>query len=93
MNDTQLFPLGAVLVTPGVHDLMKELGLDPVHLLARHCTGDWGDLALEDKQANDAALQDGSRILSAYKLVDNYTVWIITEADRRSTTILLPEDY
>jgi hypothetical protein len=92
-SDTQLIPLGVVLLTPGASDLMKELGLDSVHLLARHCTGDWGDLEEADKQANAAALLEGSRIFSAYKLADDHKVWIITEADRRSTTILLPSEY
>jgi hypothetical protein len=51
-----LFQLGTVVMTPGAQNLMKELGLDPVHWLARHVTGDWGDLDEQDKQANDCAV-------------------------------------
>src|SRR3954447_13766219 len=91
--DTMLFQLGGVVLTPGAEKLMKELGLDPAHWLARHCTGDWGDMAEEDKQANDAALNDGDRIFSAYRLVDDHKLWIITEADRSATTMLLPSEY
>jgi hypothetical protein len=72
---------------------MKDLSLDPAFLLARHSTGDWGDLEEADKQANEAALQAGDRILSAYKLTGGHKLWIITEADRRATTILLPSEY
>jgi hypothetical protein len=61
--------------------------------LRRHLSGDWGDLDLEDKAANDNALADGSRLLSAYHAADGTKFWIITEADRSATTVLLPEDY
>ena len=87
-----LFQLGAVVMTSGARDLMKELGLDPVHWLARHVTGDWGELDEHDKQANDTAVQQGERILSAYGTGEN-KLWIITEADRSVTTILRPDEY
>jgi hypothetical protein len=91
--DTMLFRLGAVIMTPGAKELTEELGIDPAKLLARHVTGDWGDMTGEDKQANNEALQDGGRIFSAYKLVDDHKLWIITEADRSVTTILLLSEY
>jgi hypothetical protein len=91
--DTMLSGLGAVVMTPGAKKLTEELGVDPAKLLARHVTGDWGDMAEADKQANDEALRDGSRIFSAYKLVDDHKIWIITTVDRRFTTILLPSEY
>jgi hypothetical protein len=73
---------------------MVRANTDPAQLLARHRRGDWGDLGEEDRAANDAAVVDGSRILSAYRLgEDGITVWIITEAHRAATTILLPDEY
>jgi hypothetical protein len=90
--DTMLFPLGGVVMTPGARDFMEEQGLDASHLLARHVTGDWGDLDDHDKQANDQALSDGSRIFSAYRIGEQ-KLWIITEGDRSATTILLPSEY
>jgi hypothetical protein len=61
--------------------------------MARHVSGDWGELDDEDKQSNEEALKDGSRLLSAYLDRNNVKFWIITEADRSATTVLLPEDY
>jgi hypothetical protein len=87
-----LFQLGAVVVTPGANDLLKELGFDPSHLLARHITGDWGDLSDEDKKENDYSVSRSLRILSAYGTGDS-KLWIITEADRSATTILRPDEY
>lgn len=59
----------------------------------RHATGDWGGLDPADKRANDSALANGERLLSAYPLRDGTKVWIITEWDRSVTTLLLPSDY
>jgi hypothetical protein len=84
------FPLGRLVATPGA-----LAALDPAQLLTvigRHAAGDWGDLDREDRAANDAALRHGTRLLSAYAL-DGARVWIITEADRSATTVLLPEEY
>jgi hypothetical protein len=88
-----LFPMGQIFATPGALEALKERKLKPDHFLARHVIGDWGDLCAEDRQANRQALNLGYRILSAYKLDDTQKVWIITEADRASTTLLLPEEY
>jgi hypothetical protein len=71
---------------------MENAGIGPFALLGRHVRGDWGDLDDEDKQRNDEALTLGSRIFSAY-LVEGVKFWVITEADRSVTTILLPEEY
>ena len=88
-----LFELGQLVATPGAIDLMFENEVPPGQLLARHTSGDWGDLGQEDKQANDHAVASGHlRVFSAYKVGDD-KVWVITEGDRSSTTILLPEDY
>ena len=71
---------------------MEELGVNPLHLLMRHVNGDWGDLDDEDKQANERALEDGTRLMSAYS-IGEARFWVITEWDRSVTTILLPEEY
>lgn len=90
---TPLFTLGTVLITPGALDMLEALQLAPLPFVLRHVMGDWGDLCQEDKQANAAALTYSSRLLSAYDIPPNHRLWIITEADRRSTTLLLPEEY
>lgn len=88
-----LFPLGQLVATPGAIDWMNDNRVHPSDLIDRHIEGDWGDLDDEDKRMNDHAVQAGNlRILSAYK-VGTGEVWVITEADRSSTTILLPEEY
>ncbi len=86
-------PLGQVVATPGalqVFVLAKE-GYLPY--LLRHACGDWGEVCLDDARANEEALLSGERLLSAYKLSNGTKIWIITEADRSSTCILLPEEY
>lgn len=86
-------PLGQVVATPGALRALEEAGEDALRLLARHATGDWGDLDAEDHQANNRALRVGERLLSAYALRDGARVWVITESDRSSTALLLPEEY
>jgi hypothetical protein len=83
------FPLGRTVATPGA----LALGIDLTSYLRRHHCGDWGDLCAEDKQMNEDALQHGDRILSAYQVGGGERIYIITEADRSSTCILLPEEY
>ena len=85
-------PLGRVVATPGVLKLLEETGEDPCLLLARHHSGDWGELDPQDHRENELSLKHGWRILSSYP-VGNERVWIITEADRSYTTILLPSEY
>jgi hypothetical protein len=72
---------------------LAAAGADVVELLARHASGDWGDLGADDKRLNDRAVRDCGRLLSAYKLDGGVKVWIITEADRSATTVLLPDEY
>jgi len=88
-----LFLLGRVVGTPGAVEALQEIGTDPSELLDRHVTGDFGDIPEEDLGLNEAAIQDGSRIFSVYKLRGDLTIWIITEADRSSTCLMLPEEY
>lgn len=85
-----MVPLGQVVIT---RNALDSLSKDAVYAaLARHQVGDWGDVCEEDSGANDESLKDGSRILSVYRDGET-TFWIITEADRSVTTVLLPEDY
>jgi hypothetical protein len=88
----QLFALGQAIATRGALAAMEQSGISPVSLLSRHQRGDWGELSEEDKKSNEDALTNGSRILSAYRF-DTVRLWVITEADRSATTILLPEEY
>jgi hypothetical protein len=87
------FTLGQLVATPGALEALQEAGQSPADFLRRHVRGDWGEVSQDDKQANDDALVNGDRVLSAYRTLRNVRVWIITEADRSSTTVLLPEDY
>lgn len=88
-----LFALGQVVGTPGALEAMQEAEQDPLALLFRHVTGDFGDLAEEDIEENELSVQRGYRILSAYKLNTGSKIWIITEADRSVTSFLLPSEY
>jgi hypothetical protein len=87
------FPLGQLVATPGALEALLEAGDRPAGLLRRHVCGDWGDLDEHDRQENERSLKDGCRLLSAYTLTSGVRLWIITEADRSSTTLLLPEEY
>jgi hypothetical protein len=87
-----LFSLGRVVATPGAIALMDDARIDPVQLLQRHQSGDWGELDAEDQRENDYAVHRWLRIFSAYgKPPDR--LWVITEADRSVTTILRPDEY
>jgi len=87
-----LFVLGQTLTTPGALVVMQGMDISPISILNRHQCGDWGDMDQDDKDANNLAVNVESRIFSAYKF-DTILLWVITEADRSSTTILLPEEY
>ena len=84
--------LGRVVATPGALNLLMDAGHDAFEYLARHATGDWGELCEHDRRVNEISLRQGWRILSSYP-IGELRVWIITEADRSVTTILLPEEY
>jgi hypothetical protein len=89
-----LFDLGAVVATPGALEILEEAGIDPSELLARHQGGDWGELDAHDRRANKRAIKYGTRLLSSYPIGEaGAKVWIITEADRSSTCVLLPSEY
>lgn len=90
---TPLFALGQVLATPGALELLETHQLTALPFVLRHVSGDWGDICAEDRQSNADALQYGYRLMSVYELSKTERLWIITEADRSSTTLLLPEEY
>lgn len=84
------FPLGRIVITPNA---TSQIGPDDINDgLRRHARGDWGHVDADDAAENERSLQDGYRLLSAYG-EGHHRFWIITEADRSVTTVLLPEDY
>lgn len=88
------FPFGTVVGTPDAIAALHDAGLGVWDVLQRHITGDWGDVAPLQKKMNEEAVVQGLRIMSAYTLPrTNVHVWVITEADRGATTILLPKEY
>ena len=85
------FPLGQVVITANAQSRLDSRAVHQA--LSRHAAGDWGDVSPHDAAENDAALHQGDgRFMSAYGAGDG-RFWIITEADRSVTTVLLPEDY
>jgi hypothetical protein len=87
------FTAGVLVMTRSVQALAARGRLDPTQYLRRHLSGDWGDISQNDRNANAQAIVDGDRLFSSYKVSDDLTLWIITEADRSATTLLLPDDY
>ncbi len=87
------FQLGQTVITPGALNALLSCGESPSKFLAHHAKGDWGDVCAEDKAFNDEALITGTRLISAYTTTSGTKIWVITEADRSVTTILLPEEY
>jgi len=88
-----LFNLGQIVATPGALAVLEKAGQQPGDFLSRHVTGDWGDLSPEDVAENQFSLEHGFRLLSTYRTSAGDRIWIITEADRSSTCVLLPEEY
>jgi hypothetical protein len=87
-----LFELGAVVATPAALDLLDRTGMNSNTYILRHQCGDFGTVCAEDAAENVAAIKHGSRILSSYT-ISGERLWVITEADRTNTTLLLPEEY
>jgi len=87
-----LFQLGQIVATPAALDTLEQAGTTASRLIRRHQKGDWGDICEEDKRFNDEDLKQGNRLLSAYH-TSKGKVWVITEANRSVTTVLLPSDY
>jgi len=85
--------MGRVVATPAAIEAFERAGQSPDEFLHRHQGGDWGDVDEGDRQVNEIAIEEGNRILSAYQLKTGDLIWIVTEADCRSTCVLLPSDY
>jgi hypothetical protein len=90
---TPKFALGSLVATPAALEALERAGQSPAEFLIRHAAGDWGEVDATDRKLNDAAVKAVERILSAYKTKAGERIWIITEANRSSTCILLPEEY
>lgn len=89
-----LFKLGQVVATPGALRAIEENNVDTWNLLQRHVNGDWGCISEEDKQENLLSVENGYRVMSSYTLSESGDkLWVITEAERSSTCLLLPEEY
>ena len=87
------FSLGRIVATPGALEVLEEANQNPFEFLERHQAGDWGELCEDDKSENEFSLKNGFRILSAYRTRNSLKIWVITEADRSVTTLLLPHEY
>ena len=87
------FALGQTFITPGAEEALQIAGQTAIEFLRRHMSCDWGELSDDDLQENELSLREGFRLLSNYRTAKGQQVWIITEADRSSTTMLLPSEY
>ena len=87
------FELGQILATPCALAALQKAGQEPGDFFTRHVACDWGDLSDQDQRENDYSLEHGFRLLSSYRTNADDKLWIITEADRSATTLLLPEEY
>ncbi len=88
-----LFPLGEVYLTIGAREALEESNQTPNEFLAKHQSGNYGDICKDDWEENELSVKEGFRILSSYKTSKDVKLWLIAEADRSATTLLLPEDY
>jgi hypothetical protein len=94
MINTPRFPLGQVVATPGALAALEKAGQQAQEFLSRHAHGDWGDeLSEQDRKENQLSLEHGFRLLSCYRTNAGDKLWILTEADRSSTAVILPEEY
>jgi len=87
------FPVGQIVATPGALDALEEVNQSLGEFLARHCARDWGELDADDRKINNDVLRTSRRLLSAYRLANGQSLWMITESDRSATTALLSREY
>ena len=88
-----LFPLGQIVATPGALAVLDQYAINAMDLIKRHQSGDWGNVPPGDAEENLRSVENDWRILSSYAINEDQNLWIITEADRSVTTLLLPEEY
>ena len=93
IREKKSFPLGQVLITPPAEAILQEASRTFQEFLDRHASGDWGEIDVDDWNANEDALTSGARLMSVYTVTDKQKIWIITESDRSATTLILPDDY
>ena len=93
LSGNHRFALGQIVATPGALEALAKAGQTAEEFISRHVSGDWGTLPPEDVQANEEAVKNSGRLLSAYYLSDGTKIWLITEWDRSATTLLLPSEY
>jgi hypothetical protein len=89
----RLFSLGQTYLTPGAIEALQDAGQTASEFLERHQGGDWGEVDEFDWSENDSSVNGRFRILSAYRTTKDVKIWVITEADRSSTTLLVPSEY
>jgi hypothetical protein len=87
------FDIGQTVATPGALTALEEAGQGGQEFLSRHIAGDWGEVCEDDRQENELSLREGFRLMSIYTLKTGVKLWVITEADRSVTTLLLPDEY
>ena len=87
------FALGQTFITPGAEEALQIAGQTAIEFLRRHMSCDWGELSDDDVRENEFSLTEGLRLLSNYRTAKGQHLWIITEADRSATTVLLPSEY
>lgn len=87
------FPIGQLVATPGALEALEQSSQTAIEFIQRHQAGDWGACGKDDAASNDLALKNGARIFSVYHTLKGVKLWVITEADRTSTCVLLPEEY
>jgi hypothetical protein len=87
------FPLGRIAATPGALGALADAGESPGTFIKRHVSGDWGELDEHDRDESELCVVHGFRLLCGYTLANGTRIWIITEADRSATTLLLPSEY
>ena len=92
-EEAVLFPLGQIVATPGALEALDRFAINAADLIQRHHSGDWGNVPPCDAEENLRSVENGWRVLSSYPISDDQNLWIITEADRSVTTLLLPEEY
>jgi hypothetical protein len=93
LSTAALFDLGELVATPSALAAVEEAGQTPLEFVRRHQCGDFGEVCDADKRENELSIKRGYRILSAYRTSADVRVWLITEADRSATTLLLPSEY
>ena len=87
------FALGQTFITPGAEEALQIAGQTAIEFLRRYISCDWGVLSEDDVLENELSRKEGFRLLSAYRTTNGFKLWIITEADRSATTVLLPSEY